>query len=359
MSLFYFFVVKSLAQVVTGAAGETFEVTLANLSVDGARLENGKLTPYTANVLFALGVFISTFIVMPILMRKPIVGEPVPKGAYFSGAMRDHFWGWIGGAVWAIGMTLNVIASGAASAAIAYGLVSGRDAHVRNLGGAFIWREFKGAPKGATKILTAMFLFFVVGLGLIIWTKLDAPGPGFPPSRASMGVEAAIPTDIPDFEQLIEGFSADLKPIEEALVLATTPRKTNEAVFDELIEESPDDPADELIDELFDDPLDELVEEPADDPLDELVEEPADDPLDELTEEPADDPLDELIEEPADDPLDELIEEPADDPLDELVEELVDDSLDELVEEPVEGADRRTWWKTPVEETVELDLPEE
>ena len=246
MSLFYFFVVKSLAQVVTGAApGETFEVTLANLSVDGARLENGKLTPYTAKVLFALGVFISTFIVMPILMRKPIVGEPVPKGAYFSGAMRDHFWGWIGGAVWAIGMTLNVIASGVASAAIAYGLGQGATL-MSAIWGVFIWREFKCAPKGVTKILTAMFLFFVVGLGLIIWTKLDAPEPKLPPSRASMGVEAAIPTDIPDFEQLIEGFSADLKPIEEALGFGDDAEKTNEAV-DELIEESFDDPADELI----------------------------------------------------------------------------------------------------------------
>jgi glucose uptake protein len=35
----------------------------------------------------------------------------------------------------------------------------------------FIWKEFKGA-KGVTGLLTAMFLFFVVGLALIIAARL-------------------------------------------------------------------------------------------------------------------------------------------------------------------------------------------
>ena len=205
MSLFYFFVAKSLAPVVTGAAqGQTFEVTLTNLKVPGAILELGKLTPYTANVLFALGVLASNCIVMPILMRFPISGEPVKMGAYMQGSIGDHFWGWVGGAVWAVGMTLNVIASGVASAAVAYGLGQGATL-MSAIWGVFIWREFKGAPKGVSKILAAMFLFFVVGLGLIIWTKLGAPAPAQPPSWSEPAPQKGVAGgEIPTFEQAME-----------------------------------------------------------------------------------------------------------------------------------------------------------
>jgi glucose uptake protein len=36
------------------------------------------------------------------------------------------------------------------------------------LWGVFIWKEFKGS-KGTSGLLTAMFLLFVVGIGLIIY----------------------------------------------------------------------------------------------------------------------------------------------------------------------------------------------
>lgn len=216
MSLFYFFVAKSLAPVVSEyAPGQSFVVTLKNLSVPGAALEAGKLTPYTADVLFAIGVLVSNFVVLPILMRKPISGEPVEKGAYCKGTFRDHFWGWVGGAVWAVGMTLNVIASGVASAAVAYGLGQGATL-MSAIWGVFIWREFKGSPKGVGKILTAMFAFFVIGLGLIIWTKLDAPEPPEPPVAASQ--DEIIPT----FEEAMEGsplvapVDAELDVVEES-----------------------------------------------------------------------------------------------------------------------------------------------
>lgn len=177
MSLFYYFVANSMAAVQVD--GQNLPLTLANLKLEGAGLEAGKLTPYTANMLFALGVLVSNFVVMPILMKKPFVGEPVEKGAYFKGTFRNHFWGWVGGIVWAIGMTLNVVAAGVASPAIAYGLGQGATL-MSAIWGVFIWREFKDSPRGVTKYLAAMFLFFVVGLGLIIWTKAAAPAPGEP-----------------------------------------------------------------------------------------------------------------------------------------------------------------------------------
>ena len=202
MSLFYFFVAKSLAQINTGDG--LVDVTLDHFkSSPDAVLEPGKLTPYTANVLFAIGVLLSNCVIMPILMRKPFVGEPVEKGAYWKGTLRDHACGWLGGVIWAIGMTLNVIASGVASPAVAYGLGQGATL-MSAIWGVFIWREFKGAPKGVGKTLAAMFACFVIGLALIIWTKLDSSAQATTPATQEM-IEEAFDAAVPPFEELVDG----------------------------------------------------------------------------------------------------------------------------------------------------------
>lgn len=175
MSTFYYFVAASLAKVeIPAAAGEAaklLDVTAGNLALEGAALQAGKLTPYTANLVFALGIFLSSFIVVTFCQLKPFVGEPVSPLAFFKGSFKEHFWGWIGGAVWAVGMTLNVVASGVASPAISYGLGQGATL-VAAIWGVFIWREFKEAPKGTGKLLFVMFLSFILGIALIIAAKL-------------------------------------------------------------------------------------------------------------------------------------------------------------------------------------------
>ena len=37
------------------------------------------------------------------------------------------------------------------------------------LWGVFIWKEFKNAPQGTNGLIAAMFLFFLAGLGLLIY----------------------------------------------------------------------------------------------------------------------------------------------------------------------------------------------
>ncbi|GHT26057.1 multidrug DMT transporter permease [Planctomycetales bacterium] len=167
MSLFYFFVAQSLAQVRLGE--ELVSVTAENLSK--GTLEAGKLTPYTANFIFTLGILLSNFIVNTAVMMKPFVGTPVPLTDYFKGRFGDHIWGIVGGAIWAAGMTLNVIAANVASPAVAYGLGQGATL-VSAVWGVFIWQEFRNAPKGTSKLLAAMFICFIAGLGLLIFAKL-------------------------------------------------------------------------------------------------------------------------------------------------------------------------------------------
>ena len=133
--------------------------------------ETGKLGPYAAVVVFSLGLCVSSFLWNSIMMAKPFVGEPVPFGDYFrKGNPRLHLIGILGGIIWSIGMSFNIIASGTAGPAISYGLGQGATM-IAALWGVFIWKEFKTAPAGTNKLLALMFLFFIVGLTLIITAR--------------------------------------------------------------------------------------------------------------------------------------------------------------------------------------------
>jgi glucose uptake protein len=75
--------------------------------------------------------------------------------------------GVLGGIIWGIGNSLNLIAAGKAGAAISYGLGQGATL-VAALWGVFIWKEFRNAPKGVGGLLVVMFIFFLAGIVLII-----------------------------------------------------------------------------------------------------------------------------------------------------------------------------------------------
>ena len=150
MGLFYYLVQESM------------------VSKDDNYLAAGKLSSYTAVVIFSLGLFVSNFVWNTLVMLKPFVGDPVPLGDYLTkGSAKLHLIGILGGIIWNIGMSFNIIASGAAGPAISYGLGQGATM-VAAFWGVFIWKEFKEAPPGTSKLLTLMFASYLVGLGLVI-----------------------------------------------------------------------------------------------------------------------------------------------------------------------------------------------
>jgi glucose uptake protein len=152
--------------------GTFYRFVAASMSADFLNLEPGKLSPYTAIVLFSAGLLVSNFLWNTIVMMRPFVGDPVPVGDYFSkGNTRLHLIGILGGIIWNIGMSLNIIASGAAGFAISYGLGQGATL-VAALWGVFIWKEFKTAPAGTGRLLGVMFASFVVGLVLIVYARI-------------------------------------------------------------------------------------------------------------------------------------------------------------------------------------------
>ncbi len=145
---------------------------MGNIDPVTKTLEPGKLSPYTAIVLFSAGLLLSNFIWNSIMMVKPLSGDPVAFGDYFSkGNARLHFIGILGGMIWSIGMAFSIIASTKAGAALAYGLGQGATM-IGAFWGVFIWKEFKGAPPGTNKYLAAMFCFYLLGLAILIASKL-------------------------------------------------------------------------------------------------------------------------------------------------------------------------------------------
>src|SRR5690606_20785564 len=100
----------------------------------------GKMTPYTAVFIFSTGIFFSNFLFNTILMRKPIEGTPTGYAAYFKGRFSTHLVGILGGLIWGLGNSFNLIAAGPAGPAISYGLGQGATL-VAALWGVFIWKE--------------------------------------------------------------------------------------------------------------------------------------------------------------------------------------------------------------------------
>jgi glucose uptake protein len=127
----------------------------------------GKMTPYTAVFIFSCGIFLSNFLFNTILMKRPFEGAPVTYNAYFKGRFPTHMVGVLGGLIWGLGNSFNLIAAGTAGPAISYGLGQGATL-VAAFWGVFIWKEFKGAS-GTNALIASMFLFFLVGIGLIIY----------------------------------------------------------------------------------------------------------------------------------------------------------------------------------------------
>jgi len=127
----------------------------------------GMATPYTAIVIFSLGVLISNFLFNSLVMRYPFVGERVYYREYFKGNASTHLVGMLGGAIWCLGTAFSYIASGKAGAAISYALGQGAPM-IAAIWGVFVWKEFKGAGKKVYSLLGIMFLLFVCGLALII-----------------------------------------------------------------------------------------------------------------------------------------------------------------------------------------------
>ncbi len=134
--------------------------------------EAGKLTPYSAVLIFSIGVFLSNFVWNTYFMYKPVDGNKSTYSEYFAnGTLKRHLIGLAGGLIFNTGLLFNLIASDKAGPAISYGLGQG-STMIGAAWGVFVFKEFKGAPSSITRYLAVMFISFIIGLGLIVAAKL-------------------------------------------------------------------------------------------------------------------------------------------------------------------------------------------
>jgi len=143
----------------------------SSLATDFSPADDGKISSYTAVVFFSLGAILSTIIVVPFFMARPVEGRPVKFPEWTKGPVRAHLLGLLGGAIWCLGNSVSFMSVGAASPAISYGLSNAAPV-IAALWGIFVWKEFRDAPKGTNKLLTFMFVCYLIGLVMIVWSKL-------------------------------------------------------------------------------------------------------------------------------------------------------------------------------------------
>jgi glucose uptake protein len=139
-----------------------FYPRLASSMASGAGVGSGKLSPYAAAVLFAVGLVASNVIINTVLMV--VRGQTYAR--YFKGSLSLHIVGFAGGCIWMIALISNLIASSVAGPAVSYALGQGATL-VAALWGVIIWKEFHGASTSVVIALTLMFTSYGLGLLLI------------------------------------------------------------------------------------------------------------------------------------------------------------------------------------------------
>jgi glucose uptake protein len=122
----------------------------------------GMLTPYVALMCFGAGLLGSNLLWNSIFMRA----GGVTYGAYFRGSARLHAIGILGGCIWMIALSFNVIASSVAGPAVSYALGQGATL-VAALWGLLIWHEFRSARPGTARYIALMLTGYTAGLFLI------------------------------------------------------------------------------------------------------------------------------------------------------------------------------------------------
>jgi len=151
--------------------GMFYRFVAAAMYADPAVPDVGLMGPYAAVFVFSVGIFLSNFVWNTLVMKKPFVGTPVRFGQYFDVGLKTHLTGILGGVIWGLGMSLNILASGRAGFAISYGLGQGATM-VAAFWGVFIWKEFREAPAGTSKLLAAMFACFLSGLAFLVLARI-------------------------------------------------------------------------------------------------------------------------------------------------------------------------------------------
>jgi glucose uptake protein len=141
--------------------------------------ENG-LGPYSAALVFGVGVLSSTIVYNLFFMNLPLHGSPIDFSQYFTGKGSDHLLGMLGGAILFVGLTAGLVvarAEGAAQVgpALSSGIVKGAMV-LGAIEGFVVWKEFKGAEGSIKLYLGVMLVLLALGIGVVSVAPLYGAG---------------------------------------------------------------------------------------------------------------------------------------------------------------------------------------
>ncbi|MGC9208774.1 MAG: GRP family sugar transporter [Nitrososphaeria archaeon] len=141
------------------------------LSITGAHA----IDSYSAATFLTLGAMVSSFVFIPIFMKKPLTPgqEPTSLSNWIKGKASWHMWALLGGFVWSTATVMNFISSPVAGVTISY--ILGQNATmISAIWGVFVWKELKGAPRTAWYLIGLMFVLFIVGIIMVALASLLA-----------------------------------------------------------------------------------------------------------------------------------------------------------------------------------------
>ena len=110
-----------------------------------------------------VGAFFATLLAIPILVRRPLVGDAGNLRGYLEGSLRWHVLGLLAGAVWCSGTVLNFISAGMVGVAISVGIGSGAPM-VGALWGVLVWDEFAKGPQSSRVFIGAALALYAIGI---------------------------------------------------------------------------------------------------------------------------------------------------------------------------------------------------
>lgn len=121
------------------------------------------LDAYTVSTWFMVGATLATFVAIPILVRRTLVGEPGELRGYLSGRAWQHLLGLLAGAVWCTGTVFNFVSAGMVGIAISVGIGSGAPM-IGALWGIFVWREFSGGSVSSKALIAVALALYTAGV---------------------------------------------------------------------------------------------------------------------------------------------------------------------------------------------------
>lgn len=161
---------RSFKGLIVAVIGGILFGTIYSLAEGGLYGDLG-LGPYAGLLFFSVGILISTLLFSIVFFNIALDGPRLNVHSYFAAKARQHLFGVAGGALWAAGALVALLAKPTVADVPSQQPLTGflplGSALLAMLWGALVWREFAAAPPKARLWLTGTAVLLIGGSLLI------------------------------------------------------------------------------------------------------------------------------------------------------------------------------------------------